>query len=81
MGQLYYAQTQLYSIVLGVKISGQYQVNIAINYSLLGVTLHLPLRLWQFLNFLSFSPWQGERTWIRTCALRARRVLLMPLKS
>ena len=31
MGQLYYAQTQLYSIVLGVKFSGQYDVeNIAI---------------------------------------------------
>ena len=26
MGQLYYAQTQLYSIVLGVKFSGQYQL-------------------------------------------------------
>ena len=26
MGQLYYAQTQLYSTVLGVKISGQYEL-------------------------------------------------------
>ena len=39
MGQLYYAQTQLYSIVLGVKFSGQYELNIAIHYSLLGVHL------------------------------------------
>ena len=38
MGQLYYAQTQLYSIVLGVKFSGQYELDrIAIHYSLLGV--------------------------------------------
>ena len=36
MGQLYYAQTQLYSIALGVKFSGQYELNIAIHYSLLG---------------------------------------------
>ena len=35
MGQLYYAQTQLYSTVLGVKFSGQYELNIAIHYSLL----------------------------------------------
>jgi len=39
MGQLYYAQTQLYSIVLGVKFSGQYELNIAIHYSLLGAHL------------------------------------------
>ena len=39
MGQLYYAQTQLYSIVLGVKFSGQYALNIAIDYSLLGAHL------------------------------------------
>ena len=39
MGQLYYAQTQLYSIVLGVKFSGQYELDIAIHYSLLGVRL------------------------------------------
>jgi len=39
MGQLYYAQTQLYSIVLEVKFSGQYELNIAIHYSLLGVHL------------------------------------------
>ena len=39
MGQLYYAQTQLYSVVLGVKFSGQYELDIAIHYSLLGVHL------------------------------------------
>ena len=41
MGQLYYAQTQLYSTVLGVKFSGQYALNIAIHYSLRGVHLVL----------------------------------------
>ena len=41
MGQLYYAQTQLYSIVLGVKFSGQYELNIATHYSLLGALIFL----------------------------------------
>ena len=41
MGQLYYAQTQLYSTVLGVKFSGQYGLSIAIHYSLRGVHLVL----------------------------------------
>ena len=31
MGQLYYAQTQLYSVVLGVKFSGQYELDIAMS--------------------------------------------------
>ena len=52
MGQLYYAQTQLYSTVLGVKFSEQYWLNIAIHYSLRGV--HLVFRF--FSQILSQGP-------------------------
>ena len=61
MGQLYYAQTQLYSVVLGVKFSGQYELNIAIHYSLLGVHLFrfFSQILYQGPNQLIYTPVGG----------------------
>jgi len=57
MGQLYYAQTQLDSIVLGVKFSGQYEVNTKIHYSLLGAHLF---------RFFSQILYQGPKQLIYT---------------
>ena len=75
MGQLYYAQTQLYSIVLGVKFSGQYELNIAIHYSLLGVHLF---------RFFSQILYQGPNQLIYTRGWRgsyARRRCTASLRS
>ena len=84
MGQLYYAQTQLYSTVLGVKFSGQYGLNIAIHYSLRGV--HLVFRF--FSQILSQGPnqliytrgWRGYYA-RRRCTASLRSVAGTPRPS
>ena len=80
MGQLYYAQTQLYSIVLGVKFSGQYALNIAIDYSLLGAHLFRLFSqiLYQAPNQLIYTRKASADTRRRGGGLALRSPLLPP---